>query len=113
MATARSPRRPAAKITPRRRKPAPKVPARPARAKPATAKPATARASDWLKTPGSIRPEDVKRVVDAGAAKADTLLESAFKHVSRLAKQAKAAWEMVMAWWHGEYEAPWATIASV
>jgi uncharacterized membrane protein YkvA (DUF1232 family) len=99
MATARSPRRPAPKTTPRRR--------------PRAAKPAKARPSDWLKTPGSVRPEDVKRVVDAGAAKADTLLESAFKHVSRLAKQAKAAWEMVMAWWHGEYEAPWATIASV
>ncbi len=115
MATARSPRRPAPK-TPRRAPKAVRAARTTRAAKPATAKPvktSTTRSSDWLKSPSSVRPEDVKRVVDAGAAKADTLLESAFKHVSRLAKQAKAAWEMVTAWWRGEYEAPWASIASI
>jgi len=117
MATARSPRRPATKAPQRRPKAVRATKATTAKAerttRPRAVKATTSRPSDWLKSPGSVRPEDVKRVVDAGAAKADTLLESAFKHVSRLAKQAKAAWEMVTAWWRGEYEAPWASIASI
>src|SRR5687768_7774003 len=113
LATSRSPRRPAPK-TPARRKRAPAKPTT-SRAKPAAsrARPAAPRVSDWIKSPRSIKPEDVKRVVDAGAAKADTLLEATFKHVSRLAKQARAAWDMVQAWWRGEYDVPWATVAAV
>lgn len=67
----------------------------------------------WAKRSKNVTDDDVRHVVEHGVAESDDLLSSAYSWVVKLAKRIRLAYDMIVAWWMGQFDFPKSTVAAL
>ena len=71
------------------------------------------KSRSFFKRPKNVTDDDVRYVVEHGVDEADSLLSTASGWLLKLAKRIRLAYDMLMAWWTGNFEFPRATVAAL